>query len=81
VEGAIGERRLWSAVLLLAVEDWRLGTLRKRREAQKFLFEEQDNFNRVCAGAGLEPGSFRARLLKIGNKIDLQGRWQQPIAA
>ena len=80
-EGPIGERQLWTAVLLLAVEDWRQGSLKKRREAQKFLFEEKDDFYRVCAGAGLEPESFRSRLMKIGRKIELAGPWQHPLAA
>jgi hypothetical protein len=29
----ISKRRLWTAVLVHAVEDWRSGTLRARREA------------------------------------------------
>jgi hypothetical protein len=37
-EELISERRLWTAVLVNAVEDWRGGTLRARREAQEFLF-------------------------------------------
>jgi hypothetical protein len=80
-EEPIGERQLWTAVLLLAVEDWRQGSLKKRRQAQKFLFEDQDNFYRVCAGAGLEPESFRSRLMKIGRKIELSGPWQHQMAA
>ena len=80
-EGPIGEKRLWTAVLLLAVEDWRQGTLRKRRDAQEFLFEEKENFYRACAGAGLDPDRFRSGLLKIGSKIDLEGPWQNRMAA
>jgi hypothetical protein len=43
-EELISERRLWSAVLLNAVEDGRGGTLRARREAQEFLFESDVDF-------------------------------------
>lgn len=37
-EDVISERRLWTAVIVNAIEDWRNGTLRAQREAQAFLF-------------------------------------------
>jgi hypothetical protein len=80
-ENCAGERRLWIAVLVRAVEDWREGSLRARREAQKFLFQEDRDFERVCAGAGLDPHSFRAKLLKIGRTVEVQGPWSHPAAA
>ena len=80
-EEAISERRLWTAVIVKAVEDWRTGTLRARREAQKFLFEDDNDFNDVCASAGLEPGNLRSKLLKIGQRIEMHGPWSQRIAA
>jgi hypothetical protein len=64
-EEVIGDRRLWTAVLVSAVEDWRNGSLRRRRNAQEFLFDSEADFQSVCARAGVEPISFRARLLKI----------------
>lgn len=67
-EDFIGEHRLWAAVIVTAVEDWRNGTLRARREAQRFLFDDDQDFNRACAGAGLDPSSFRAKLLKISHR-------------
>ena len=78
---AYGERRLWTAVIVSAVEDWRTGTLRARREAQQFLFDDDKDFARVCASAGLEPGSFRAKLLKIGCRVDTVNAWKHPLAA
>jgi hypothetical protein len=72
-EDLIAERRLWTAVVVNAVEDWKTGTLRARREAQQFLFENQQDFELVCAGAGLDPGDIRSRLLKIGHMIDFDG--------
>jgi hypothetical protein len=72
-EELISERRLWTAVLVSAVEDWRGGTLRVRREAQEFLFESDVDFEMVCAGAGLDAGDFRTRLLKIGCRIETDG--------
>lgn len=57
-EDLIAERRLWTAVVVHAVEDWKTGTLRARREAQQFLFENSQDFELVCAGAGLDPETF-----------------------
>jgi hypothetical protein len=76
-EDAIGARRLWTAVIVKAVEDWRSGNLRDRRAAQTFLFEGEDDFNEVCAGAGLDPGSFRGNLLRIGRRVEMHGPWMQ----
>lgn len=80
-EATISERRLWTAVLVTAVEDWRRGTLRAKRLAQEFLFEDDRDFTEVCAGAGIDPSSFRSKLTKIGRKIEMTGPWSQPLAA
>lgn len=80
-EQSIGERRLWTAVLIQAVQDWRKGTLRARREAQHFLFEDDAEFDRVCASAGMEPGSLRSKLLKIDHRIHMEGPSSKPLAA
>jgi hypothetical protein len=45
----------------------------QRREAQKFLFDEGNDFSRVCAGAGVDPSSLRAQLSKIGRRINMEG--------
>jgi hypothetical protein len=80
-EDCLAERRLWIAVLVATVEDWRNGTLRERREAQRFLFEDKPDYECVCASAGVEPSSFRSCLLRIGKKIDMQGAWTGKMAA
>jgi hypothetical protein len=80
-EECIAERHLWTAVLTRAVEDWRTGTLRVRREAQRFLFEEDTDFGRVCASAGLDPTSLRSQLAKIGRRINMEGPWTGQVAA
>jgi len=69
-EELIAARRLWTAVLLNAVEDWRNGTLRAKREAQEFLFDSGEDFEMVCTAAGLDSGDFRVRLLKIGRLVE-----------
>lgn len=65
VEGPIGEQRLWTAVLVQALEEWRGDRIRSKREAEKFLFEDHKDFETVCAGAGIEPSSFRSRLRRL----------------
>jgi len=70
-EELISARRLWTAVLLNAVEDWRNGTLRAKREAQEFLFDSKEDFEMVCTAAGLDSGDIRVRLLKIGRRVEM----------
>jgi hypothetical protein len=80
-EEMISERRLWTAVLVNAVEDWRGGTLRARREAQSFLFNSDKDLEMVCSGAGLDWSDFRVRLLRIGNHVQLEGPLSYKFAA
>ncbi len=80
-EEFIGERRLWTAVIVNAIEEWKDGTLRARRTAQTFLFESDNDFNCVCDGAGLDPGSLRSKLLKVGHRVEMRGPLTHPIAA
>jgi hypothetical protein len=79
-EGPLGERRLWLAVVIQAVEEWRGGSLRNRRKAQEFIFAHQD-FNVVCANAGLDASNLRSKLLKIGRMVSVQGPLAHPMAA
>jgi hypothetical protein len=69
-----GERRLWTAVIVRAVEDWRTGTVRAQREAQTFLFDDDTDFTSVCGSAGLDPSCLRAKLLKLGC-VKIKGCW------
>jgi hypothetical protein len=71
-EGLISARRLWTAVLRNAVEDWRNGTLRAKREAQEFRFDSKEDFDMVCTAAGLDSGDFRVRMLKIGRRVEMR---------
>lgn len=65
IELPIGEKRLWLAVLLQAVEDWQSDRIRSRRDAEQFLLHDHQDFETVCAAAGLEPGNLRARVLRL----------------
>lgn len=77
----IAERRLWTAVIVHAVQDWLSGTLREKREAQLFLFENTGDFQEVCASAGIDPSNFRSRLLRVGREVQLKGPLARPSAA
>lgn len=77
----IGERRLWTAVIVHAVQDWLSGTLREKRDAQRFLFDDSGDFQEVCACAGIDPSSFRSRLLRVGRQVQLRGPLASPLAA
>jgi hypothetical protein len=80
-EEVISERRLWTAVLVNAVSDWRTGTLRVQREAQSFLFDDDQDFPTVCSAAGLDWSDFRMRLARVGRKVQMEGPLNMPIAA
>ena len=80
-EDCVSERRLWTAVVARALEDWRTGTLRERRKAQQFIFDDHEDFERACFFAGLDRESLCSRLLKIGQKVEMESTWKQHVAA
>ncbi len=59
------ERRLWTAVLLQAVEDWRSNNMRAYEAANAFLFHGGEDFDRVCQGAGFEPSALQSKLRRL----------------
>lgn len=61
----VPERRLWTAVIVRAVQDWLWGPCRIQQTAQRFLFDDDKNFYHVCACAGLDAESFRSKLLRV----------------
>lgn len=65
IEEPVCEQRLWVAVLAQALEDWHGDRLRTKRDAEYFLFEDQKDFETVCAGAGINPSSFRSHLSRL----------------
>jgi hypothetical protein len=80
-EGPLGERRLWLAVVMQAVEDWRGGTLRAKRQAQEFMFEERKDFDVVCANAGLDAENLRQKLVRLGRMVPQRNPFSQYMAA
>ncbi len=68
----IAEQKLWRAVIAKTVGEWILGPHRRQREAERFLFHDEDDFYTVCFSAGMDPrylrrrrGSPSARLAKL----------------
>jgi hypothetical protein len=68
-------QKLWRAVIASTVEEWVNGPLRKKREAEQFLFSDNQDYRTVCYSAGINPENLRGRLEKFRlRKIsDLQG--------
>lgn len=64
----IAEVRLWQAVILATVQEWLSGPLRRQREAERYLFQDDADFPMVCLSAGMDAGRLRARLLKLRNQ-------------
>jgi hypothetical protein len=60
-----GEQKLWRAVIASTVEEWVNGPLRKKREAEQFLFCDNHDYRTVCHSAGINPEDLRGRLEKI----------------
>jgi hypothetical protein len=62
------EQKLWRAVIASTVEEWVSGPLRKKREAEQFLFSDQHDYRTVCYSAGINPENLRSRLEKIRSR-------------
>ena len=62
------EQKLWRAVIAGAVEEWVSGPLRTKREAEQFLFQDDQDFRTVCYSAGINPENLRSRLERIRNR-------------
>ncbi len=65
----IPEQRLWQAVLVTAVREWLSGPMRRRLEAERYLFHDERDFRTVCESAGMDPRQLRERLNRL-RKMD-----------
>lgn len=61
-------QKLWRAVIASTVEEWVNGPLRKKREAEQFLFNDNQDYPTVCYSAGINPENLRSRLEKIRSR-------------
>ena len=62
------EHRLWRAVIASTVQEWVNGPLRRKREAEQFLFEDDQDYRTVCYSAGINPDNLRQKLEKIRSR-------------
>jgi hypothetical protein len=63
-----GELRIWQAVIVKAIQDWLSGTVRAKRQAEQYLFDDNIDFPLVCRSAEISPDSLRKRLAKLRNQ-------------
>ena len=63
----IAEQKLWRAVIANTIHEWLHGPLRLQREAEQFLFYD-DDFYAVCCSAGMDPEYVRERLRAFGHQ-------------
>jgi hypothetical protein len=59
------EVRLWQAVVLTTIQEWVSGPLRRKREAEDYLFKDQRDFPLVCQSAGLDVERLRSKLAQL----------------
>ena len=64
-EEQVGSRRLWTAVILQAIEDFQSGSMRRREEAERFFFQSHKDFAQVCRSAGLDPINMVEKVKKL----------------
>jgi hypothetical protein len=68
----IAEQKLWRAVIASTVHEWISGPLRRQREAEKFLFQDDDDYRTVCFSAGIDPANLRGRLERIRSRANAE---------
>ena len=73
-------QRLWLAVMESAVADSMYGPVRHKHEAERFLFEDKDDFLFVCRSAGLNPNCVREKLRVMRAELGIDSRIQHRIA-
>lgn|ERR1700735_265422 len=64
-EEKLMEVRLWQAVILTTIQEWVSGPLRRKREAEEYLFKDERDFPMVCQSAGLDVRQLRSKLARL----------------
>jgi hypothetical protein len=72
------EKRLWQAVLLTTIQDWMWGPLRRKRQAEEYLFQDRKDFETVCKSAGMDPDRLRSKLNRLRLRL-ITNRQPNPI--
>jgi hypothetical protein len=68
----VSEKRLWQAVLVRTIQEWMWGPLRRQRQAEEYLFQDQKDFQAVCKSAGMDPDQLRAKLQRLRVRLVLE---------
>lgn len=63
------EENLWRAVIATTIEEWIHGPLRLKREAERYLFNDEKDFPDVCSSAGIDVKYLRSRLVSIRTRL------------
>ena len=58
-------QKLWLAVIESAIAEWVRGPMPHKHKAERFLFQDEDDFPFVCRSAGLNPECVRETLWAI----------------
>ena len=59
------ETLLWRGVIARTIQDWLSESLRPKREAERYLFENSGELLLVCESAGIDVEQLRTRLNKV----------------
>jgi hypothetical protein len=87
---AIPEKRLWQAVIVTVIQEWISGPLRSKRQAEEYLFQDQEDFPAVCQSAGMDVDRLRAKLnrlrlhrptLQASAQVNRSEHWPRPTSA
>ncbi len=65
VGGNMPETLLWRAVIARTIQEWISGPLRRQREAEQYLFDDNRDFLLVCESAGMDIEQLRSRLTRL----------------
>jgi hypothetical protein len=56
---------LWRGVIARAIQDWLSKSLRPKREAERYLFENSADLSMVCVSGGIDVLKLRTCLNKV----------------
>jgi hypothetical protein len=76
----VSEKRLWQAVLVTTIHEWMWGPLRRQRQAEQYLFQDQKDFQSVCKSAGMDPDLLRAKLQRLRMRLVISPQSLQGLA-
>ncbi len=64
------EKHLWRVVIARTIQDWLSSSLREKRNAEQYLFQNSADLSLVCESAGINVERMRKCLNKVrGRKV------------